>query len=75
MKMPAVLLTALLAAGRLGTFVTEKIQEPARLSNGRKLTCARGLSLTLRFNRDNAGKVVALDLTSPVFRKVRFTRR
>jgi CubicO group peptidase (beta-lactamase class C family) len=34
-----------LAAGRLGKFVTEKIQEPARLSNGRKLTYARGLSL------------------------------
>jgi CubicO group peptidase (beta-lactamase class C family) len=34
-----------LAAGRLNKFVTEKIQEPARLSNGRKLTYARGLSL------------------------------
>ena len=34
-----------LAAGRLGTFVTEKIQEPATLTNGRKLTYARGLSL------------------------------
>src|SRR5687767_4995028 len=34
-----------LAAGRLGKFVTAKIQEPARLSNGRELTYARGLSL------------------------------
>ena len=34
-----------LAAGRLGKFVSEKIQEPARLTNGRKLTYARGLSL------------------------------
>ncbi|MEX2273152.1 MAG: serine hydrolase domain-containing protein, partial [Vicinamibacterales bacterium] len=34
-----------LASGRLGTFVTTKIQEPATLSNGRKLTYARGLSL------------------------------
>ena len=34
-----------LASGRLGTFVTAKIQEPATLSNGRKLTYARGLSL------------------------------
>jgi hypothetical protein len=34
-----------LAAGRLGKLVTETIQEPARLSNGRKLTYARGLSL------------------------------
>jgi hypothetical protein len=34
-----------LSSGRLGTFVTTKIQEPATLSNGRKLTYARGLSL------------------------------
>lgn len=34
-----------LASGTLGTFVSEKIQEPATLSNGRKLTYARGLSL------------------------------
>ena len=34
-----------LAAGRLGKLMTEKIQEPATLSNGRKLTYARGLSL------------------------------
>ncbi|HLF83013.1 MAG TPA: hypothetical protein VI837_02435 [Blastocatellia bacterium] len=32
-------------------------------------------NFTLRFVRDNAGKIVALDLTNPVFRKVRFTRR
>lgn len=34
-----------LHGGRLGTFVMEKIQEPAALANGRKLTYARGLSL------------------------------
>ena len=34
-----------LGSGRLGTFVTTKIQEPAALSNGRTLTYARGLSL------------------------------
>ena len=34
-----------LASGRLGTFVAGKIREPATLSNGRKLTYARGLSL------------------------------
>jgi CubicO group peptidase (beta-lactamase class C family) len=34
-----------LGSGRLGKFVTTKIQEPATLSNGRKLTYARGLSL------------------------------
>lgn len=33
-----------LASARLGKFVSEKIQEPATLSNGRKLTYARGLS-------------------------------
>jgi CubicO group peptidase (beta-lactamase class C family) len=43
-----------LAAGRLGKFVTEKIQEPARLSNGRKLTYARGLSLLT----ENAVRIV-----------------
>jgi CubicO group peptidase (beta-lactamase class C family) len=32
-----------LASGKLGAFVTEKIQEPARLNNGRTLTYARGL--------------------------------
>ena len=34
-----------LGSGRLGKFVTTKIQEPATLGNGRKLTYARGLSL------------------------------
>ena len=34
-----------LGSGRLGKFVTGKIQEPTTLSNGRKLTYARGLSL------------------------------
>jgi CubicO group peptidase (beta-lactamase class C family) len=32
-----------LTNGRLGKFVTEKLQEPAALNNGRKLTYARGL--------------------------------
>lgn len=34
-----------LTGGRLGAFVTEKIQEPARLNNGRTLGYARGLFL------------------------------
>jgi cell envelope opacity-associated protein A len=29
---------------------------------------------TIRFQRDQAGKVVALDLSNPALRKVRFTR-
>ncbi|MGH9795656.1 MAG: serine hydrolase domain-containing protein [Candidatus Acidiferrales bacterium] len=37
-----------LANNRLGAFVSEKIQEPARLSNGRKLSYARGLFLDNR---------------------------
>ena len=32
-----------LTSGRLGAFVTEKLQEPSRLNNGRKLSYARGL--------------------------------
>ena len=32
-----------LTSGRLGAFVTEKLQEPAKLNNGRKLRYARGL--------------------------------
>lgn len=35
--------TDAIATGRLGHFVTTKIQEPARLANGRKLMYARGL--------------------------------
>ncbi|MFL5386030.1 MAG: serine hydrolase [Longimicrobiaceae bacterium] len=35
--------TDALATGRLGRFVTAKIQEPARLANGRRLEYARGL--------------------------------
>jgi len=34
-----------LTSGGLGTFVTEKLQEPAKLNNGRKLGYARGLTL------------------------------
>lgn len=34
-----------LASGRLGAFVTAKLQDPARLNNGRKLTYARGLNV------------------------------
>jgi CubicO group peptidase (beta-lactamase class C family) len=32
-----------LTSGRLGAFVTEKLQEPARLNNGRQIKYARGL--------------------------------
>jgi CubicO group peptidase (beta-lactamase class C family) len=35
-----------LTAKRLGAFVTEKLQEPARLNNGRKLRYARGLMVS-----------------------------
>jgi CubicO group peptidase (beta-lactamase class C family) len=34
-----------LTSGRLGAFVSEKLQEPAKLNNGRKLGYARGLLL------------------------------
>ncbi len=34
-----------LTSARLGAFVTEKIQEPATLNNGRKLSYARGLNV------------------------------
>ncbi|MBW3622380.1 MAG: serine hydrolase [Armatimonadetes bacterium] len=34
-----------LTSGRLGAFVSEKLQEPSRLNNGRKLSYARGLFL------------------------------
>ena len=37
--------TDALASGKLGKYVTAKIQEPARLSNGRTLGYARGLRL------------------------------
>lgn len=43
-----------LANGRLGAFVSEKIQEPAVLSNGRKLGYARGLFL----DTNRGGRVV-----------------
>ena len=43
-----------LGSGRLGKFVTEKIQEPATLSNGRKLTYARGISLL----KEGAGRML-----------------
>ncbi len=45
---------AALTNERLGKFVTEKIQEPARLNNGRKLGYARGLFL----NTSRGGKTV-----------------
>ena len=38
-----------LANGKLGKFVSEKIVEPGTLSNGRKLTYARGLSLMTNY--------------------------
>ena len=34
-----------LMSNRLGAFVSEKLQEPAKLNNGRKLTYARGLNV------------------------------
>ncbi len=34
-----------LASGKLGRFVTTKLQEPARLANGRRLSYARGLTV------------------------------
>jgi len=43
-----------LGSGRLGKFVTGKIQEPATLSNGRKLSYARGLGFTTNY----AGRLV-----------------
>ncbi len=43
-----------LSSGRLGRFVTEKLQEPARLNNGRKLGYARGLFL----DNNRGGKVI-----------------
>jgi CubicO group peptidase (beta-lactamase class C family) len=42
-----------LASGRLGAFVTQKLQEPARLNNGRILGYARGLFL----DRNRGGAV------------------
>jgi hypothetical protein len=43
-----------LTSARFGTFVSEKLQEPATLSNGRKLNYARGLMLDANY----AGRVV-----------------
>ena len=43
-----------LTRGQLGAFVTEKIQEPARLNNGRTLGYARGLFL----DTNRGGRVV-----------------
>jgi CubicO group peptidase (beta-lactamase class C family) len=43
-----------LTSARLGKFVREKLQEPATLSNGRKLSYARGLMLATNY----AGQVV-----------------
>jgi len=37
-----------LTSGRLGAYLTEKIQEPAKLNNGRKLGYARGLYVDTR---------------------------
>jgi CubicO group peptidase (beta-lactamase class C family) len=44
-----------LAAGRLGKFVTRKLEEPARLGNGRKLGYARALFLD---QDPEAGRIV-----------------
>jgi CubicO group peptidase (beta-lactamase class C family) len=46
--------TDAVAAGRPSKFVIEKLQEPATLSNGRKLTYARGLTHLANY----AGKIV-----------------
>lgn len=46
--------TDALTNARLGRFVSEKLQEPATLSNGRKLTYARGLTHTTNY----AGRLV-----------------
>jgi CubicO group peptidase (beta-lactamase class C family) len=43
-----------LTSDRLGKFVSEKLQEPATLNNGRKLSYARGLMLAANY----AGRVV-----------------
>ncbi|HEU4472893.1 MAG TPA: serine hydrolase domain-containing protein [Flavisolibacter sp.] len=43
-----------LTRGSLGNFVTQKLQEPARLNNGRKLGYARGLFL----NTSRGGNVI-----------------
>jgi len=43
-----------LTSARLGKFVSEKLQEPATLNNGRKLSYARGLMLATNY----AGRVV-----------------
>lgn len=43
-----------LTSARLGKFVSEKLQEPATLSNGRKLSYARGLMLDTNYG----GRVV-----------------
>jgi CubicO group peptidase (beta-lactamase class C family) len=37
-------------------------------------TFQRGMPLTMRFLRDKSGNVVALDLTTPALRNIRFTR-
>lgn len=44
-----------LTSGRLGAFVTQKLEEPARLSNGRALTYARGLMV----NQNPPGRMVS----------------
>jgi CubicO group peptidase (beta-lactamase class C family) len=43
-----------LTSARLGKFVSEKLQEPATLNNGRKLSYARGLGFTTNY----AGRLV-----------------
>lgn len=55
-----------LGTGRLGTFVTAKIQEPATLSNGRRLTYARGLSLM----NETAGRMLLHGGGSAAYRSI-----
>ena len=55
-----------LTRSRLGAFVTEKLQEPARLSNGRRLGYARGLFLDAAGEREivwHSGDAAAFSAT------------
>jgi CubicO group peptidase (beta-lactamase class C family) len=58
--------TDALAAHRLGKFVSEKLQEPATLNNGRKLSYARGLMLTSNY----AGRLLMHGGGSAAYRSI-----
>jgi CubicO group peptidase (beta-lactamase class C family) len=55
-----------LVAHRLGKFVSEKLQEPATLNNGRKLSYARGLML----NSNYAGRLLMHGGGSAAYRSI-----